>query len=351
MARADWTGEVTVKVWTPKRIASAAALAAGLFIATAVIGYFNLGAVLSALRPIGFGGFLIVLLAQLALGLPLGLAWWTVAPRQPVRRIGVFVWSSLSAEAAANVLPLSQLGGVAVASRVATLAGVPGSVALGSNIVDITMELAAQLVWTMAGVFLLAQHAQGSAGGSLLPVALSGLAIATVLLVCLIAAQRWALPIVTALARLLTVGAAGAVAASRVIRALYRRPHRLAIGFVLHLAAWFATALCSLLILSFIGRPLPLLSVFALESLLFAVRNAAFVVPGALGVQEGAYVILGPVFGLPPEAALALSLLKRARDIAIGVPVLLVWQAIEIRRPLHRARPAPAGGPPAAPAR
>lgn len=325
------------KVWTSSRLASVATLAAGLFVATAVIGYFDLGAVLAALRPIGVAGFLIVVLSQLALGLPLGLAWWTVAPRQPLRRIGTFVWSSLAAEAAANILPFSQLGGVAVASRVAVLGGVGASVALGSNIVDITVELAAQLVWTVAGVALLAHQAH-PATGSLLTLALYGLTFAAVLLAGLVAAQRWGLPIVTFVGRRLASGTSGMVAASRVVRALYQRPRRLALGFALHLTAWFATALCSWLILGFIGRPLPLLSVFALESLLFAVRNVAFMVPGALGVQEGAYAILGPVFGLPPEAALALSLLKRARDLAIGVPVLLIWQAAEVRRPLRRAR-------------
>jgi hypothetical protein len=55
-------------------------------------------------------------------------------------------------------------------------------------------------------------------------------------------------------------------------------------------------------------------------------------------VQEGAYVLLAPLFGLSPSAALALSLLKRGRDIAIAVPVLLSWQALEIRRPLRRRR-------------
>lgn len=52
-------------------------------------------------------------------------------------------------------------------------------------------------------------------------------------------------------------------------------------------------------------------------------------------VQEGAYALLGPLFGLPVEAALALSLLKRARDITIGVPVLLSWQLVESRRRLR----------------
>jgi len=72
--------------------------------------------------------------------------------------------------------------------------------------------------------------------------------------------------------------------------------------------------------------------VIAIESLLFAIKNAAFMAPAGLGVQEGAYALLGPLFGLPPEAALALSLLKRARDVAIGIPVLLIWQFMEGRR-------------------
>jgi glycosyltransferase 2 family protein len=69
--------------------------------------------------------------------------------------------------------------------------------------------------------------------------------------------------------------------------------------------------------------------VITIESLLYAIRSAAFAVPNAVGVQEGAYVMLGALFGLSPDMALALSLLKRGRDITIGVPVLLCWQALE----------------------
>jgi hypothetical protein len=38
------------------------------------------------------------------------------------------------------------------------------------------------------------------------------------------------------------------------------------------------------------------------------------------------------LFGIPPEISLGVSLLRRARDIAIGIPVLLIWQWIEVRR-------------------
>ena len=70
----------------------------------------------------------------------------------------------------------------------------------------------------------------------------------------------------------------------------------------------------------------------AIESLLYAIRTAAFVVPQAVGVQEGAYLLLGAAFGLTPEMALALSLLKRARDLVIGLPAIGIWQTIESSR-------------------
>jgi hypothetical protein len=49
-------------------------------------------------------------------------------------------------------------------------------------------------------------------------------------------------------------------------------------------------------------------------------------------LQEGAYVLIGAGFGLPPPVALVVSLIKRARDLAIGLPALGVWQYVESGR-------------------
>ena len=73
-------------------------------------------------------------------------------------------------------------------------------------------------------------------------------------------------------------------------------------------------------------------TVLVIESLLYAARSVAFAVPNAVGVQEGAYILLGASFGLTPETALALSLLKRARDLTIGLPALVAWQLLESGR-------------------
>jgi hypothetical protein len=70
----------------------------------------------------------------------------------------------------------------------------------------------------------------------------------------------------------------------------------------------------------------------ALESLSQAISTAAFLIPGALGVQEAGFVGLGALVGMGPEVALALALSRRVRDLVLYGPGLLVWQAVEVRR-------------------
>ncbi len=327
------------QVKAPGRRARAVAIAAtaiGLIIATVVIGYNNLGAVLSAMRPIGPGGFLVVVAAQVGLFVPLGLAWWLVAP-SPRGPAPAFMWGRLMREAASDVLPFSQVGGIVIAARCAVLGGVGTAAAFGSCVVDITLEIVAQLIFTLVGVGLLAERlgAGERAGDVVLPM-LGGIAVAAVVVGGFIIAQNRGLHVVEGMVRRLVPAVAGSPdAVTEVVKRAYGKPQVLVAGVALHLGAWFGGAVGVWLILRFIGHPLPFLSVAAIESLLFAIRNAAFVVPSGLGVQEGAYAVLGPLFGLPVEAALALSLLKRARDIAIGVPALLTWQFAESRRALR----------------
>jgi glycosyltransferase 2 family protein len=68
--------------------------------------------------------------------------------------------------------------------------------------------------------------------------------------------------------------------------------------------------------------------------MLCVLRSLAAFVPAAIGVQEAGYAMLAPLFGLPAELGLAVSLLKRAREIVLGVPSLLYWQSLESRKAL-----------------
>ena len=75
-----------------------------------------------------------------------------------------------------------------------------------------------------------------------------------------------------------------------------------------------------------------------LRALIGAVRGLSFLVPAGLGLQEGAYVALGALIGLPADMMLALSLASRLREILPSLPGLLLWQHVERRR-LWRWRP------------
>ena len=324
------------------RAIAIAAAVLGLIVATTVIGYFNVHAVLAAMRPIGIGGFLAVIAAQVVLFGPLGLAWWLVA-KVEIARAPAFMWGRLMREAASDVLPFSQVGGIVIAARCTVLGGIATSVAFGSCVVDITIEMVAQLAYTLVGVTLLANRLGfGAHDNRLVFTMLGGVAVAAIVVGGFILMQQRGLQLIEAMAqRLVPAAAAGAAAVSGVVRDAYASPLRVSACLALHIASWFGAAVGTWLILLFIGRPLPFLSVVALESLLFAIRNAAFVVPSGLGIQEGAYALLGPLFGLPAEAALALSLLKRARDVSIGLPALLSWQFVESRKALLAGKTAP----------
>jgi len=60
-------------------------------------------------------------------------------------------------------------------------------------------------------------------------------------------------------------------------------------------------------------------------------------VPAGLGVQELTYVAVGKLFGMPAPISLALSLVRRTRDILIGAPALLAWQTLEARNLPNKA--------------
>jgi uncharacterized membrane protein YbhN (UPF0104 family) len=98
------------------------------------------------------------------------------------------------------------------------------------------------------------------------------------------------------------------------------------------LAGWFAGAGEIWLSLYFLGVPATWTNAVILESLAQAGRSAAFTVPGALGVQEAGFVAIGMAVGLDPTTALALGLIRRGRDLALGLPALAVYSAIEARR-------------------
>jgi putative membrane protein len=321
-------------------------LLAGALLATLLIGHYGLLAVGRALAAIGWTGFAVVIALHLAVIAVMGLAWFLLARPEPAARLGLFVWGRLVRDSASEVLPLSQLGGYVAGACALALGGVPFALAAASTVIDVTLEVTAQLVYTAGGLVLL--QTLHPDNGFAQPVLIALLAM-TALVGGFVIVQQRGVGLVSRLAggllRRLSLGwlsrfsagrAGGVAATQQFLRAIYARRGAVALCGALHLATWIASGLEIWVALRFMGMPLGVTAVLALESLLYGARSVAFMVPNAVGVQEGAYVALGALFGLSPEAALALSLLKRARDVAIGVPVLLAWQAIEGKRALRR---------------
>jgi uncharacterized membrane protein YbhN (UPF0104 family) len=84
-------------------------------------------------------------------------------------------------------------------------------------------------------------------------------------------------------------------------------------------------------VLWLLGAPVTLAEALVIESLAQALRNAGFMLPGALAVQEGAIIGAAALVGVPPGAALAMALARRAREVCLSLPGLIAWQRAELR--------------------
>ncbi len=311
------------------RLAAILVTVAGLAVTLALIASVGAGDVLGAVRRIGVPGFIAYCAVTLVILSILGLAWSVLAPGN----LSAFIWGRMAREAATDVLPFSQLGGIVVGARAVASRGVASTTVYASLIADQTTELAAQLVYTVGSVVALAlllSHTPTSQ--NLLTLAAAGLGVSIAVMVAFTIGQR---PLLLFGARIGSAILPGSVAALTEVRdtldAIYRRRRALITSFLLHIVTWVGSGAGAWIALTLIDVDLPVGSVIVIEGLIFTLRTAAFLIPGAIGLQEGAYVLIGPLFGLPPEAALALSLLKRARDLAIGIPIIIAWQIGEGR--------------------
>lgn len=306
------------------RTGAIVAAIAGLAIAVWIVVHVGFASVMGAVAAVGWMGFALLCLYSLATFAVLGAAWYALTPQAPLT---TFVWGRIVRDAAGEVLPFSQLGGVLIGVRALILRRIAAAQAFASAIVDVTTEMMAQIVFILIGLALF--------GTGLPNATIAGIVFALAGSFAFVVLQRRGFVIAEKLAvRFVPAVARQTHAFHEAVKAIYAHPARLAMSSAIHLAAWIVSAGGTWLTIRLIGGRIDVGGAIAIESILSALRSAAVVVPGALGVQEAGYALMLPLFGLPVEMGLAVSLLKRAREIAIGVPVLLVWQTIEGRRAL-----------------
>ncbi|HEY1506863.1 MAG TPA: lysylphosphatidylglycerol synthase domain-containing protein [Stellaceae bacterium] len=306
-------------------------LLVGVALATGLVAWFNASAILATLVAIGWGGFALICGFHFCLIAVNGVAWQVLTPDVVPRRWPIFIWARLVRTAAAEVLPLSQLGGPAAGIRIAILHNVPAAIATAAVIVDVALEFLTQLVYAVIGLFLLATARPAT--NLLLPAA-AWLVVAAGLCGGFLLVQRHGGHLLARFEPLIARHFSDALPGKiESVTAALARIHagrgRLVVAALLHFLEWLATGVEAWLALRLMGVPISFAAATGLEGLLYAVRSVAFMVPLAAGVQEGGYLLVGAAFGLSPDQALALSLLKRGRDLALGVPPLLGWQLLE----------------------
>jgi len=322
------------------RFASLLALL-GLGFATFLIIRHGWSEILSALAVAGPG----LIWASLFHFVPMtanARAWQALVPGRGRPRLGFFLWIVWVREAVNGLLPVARIGGEVASARLMIQRGLGTATTVATLVVDTTLGIATQFLVTIVAFALLAYDAPDE---EIVARAAFGAVLAVPLVAGLLLVQRVGFFELLRRARHFLIGdrewaliAGQPLRVDRAVRMLYRRRSRVLVCCVFQTAGWVAGTGEIYLFMLFLGHPVAVVDAFILEVLAQAVSSAAFVVPGALGVQEGGFLLVGQLLGLSPETALALALARRVRYLVIFLPPLLLWQAIEGRRLLRGRR-------------
>ena len=306
----------------------------GVLIGVVLVAYFGVGNVVASVGKIGWPEFALIVGWQLVLFVVLGVAWDIIMPARDRRRFWVPIWGRMVRDAAANCLPFSQVGGFIFGARAVTLQGVEWHTATASTVVDVTAEFLAQIVFACVGLVILILRVPGSRIAG--PVE-AGIGLAVLACFAFIWLQKGVGSIFARLgARIAGNRFQDARERVDVLQAelamIYGHTGRLALGFFVHLIGWICTGVAGWIAFHALAVPIDFDDAMAIEALLSAAAAVAFLVPVNAGVQEAGYAGLGVVFGVPPEVSIGVSLVRRGRDVVVGVPILLLWQFIEMRQ-------------------
>jgi putative membrane protein len=274
------------------------------------------------------------------------IAWWVLFPTSDRPRWQSLFWMRWIGESISNLVPSAAVGGDIVRARLATITGTRLATSAASVIVDVTLGVVTQILFTLLGLILLVNAtgrtgfvgptlvgtlvAVGAIGGFYLAQRLGMFRFASVMITRLVRSEEWS-SLVQSGENL-----------DQTVRVLYARR-----GGVLACCTWTIVSLVVSsgeiwIALYTLGQHATFMNALILQSMAMTIRSAAFPVPGQLGVQESGYVVVGNLLGIPGQTAFAISLIARFRDLAIGIPALVTWQVLEGRR-FWRARSISAG--------
>lgn len=318
-----------------KRIARVLALA-GLVLAAALYAHENIGQIVGIVMAAA-PGLVLAGCFHVAPMLANAAAWQRLFPvrrRPSLRALVRAVWIR---ESVNGVLPVARIGGEIAAYRILRHHVASRAEAGASLAVDMALSVVSQAVFASLGLCIILLSA-GDASGLAAPLlaGVGGMVVfgsgfvyfqraGVVARITAFIERRFGRRLRAAIRRWLRL--------DRALRAVYERPGDVGVCVAWQLIGWVLAAGEIWLALYFLGHPRPLQDAIAIEALVQAVSSAAFIVPGALGVQEGAFVVIGAALGLDATTSLALASARRLRDLIIYLPGLVAWHRAEIRSP------------------
>jgi putative membrane protein len=265
------------------------------------------------------------------------IAWHVLFSKEVRPRWQSLFWMRWIGESISNLIPSAAVGGDIVRARLATITGnTPMAAAAASVIVDVTLGVVTQILFTLLGLVLLVY---GTGRTSLVGPTLIGALLGIVAIAGFYIAQRLGMFrfVSVIITRLVKSPEWSSLVQSgetldQTVRDFYARRRG-----VLACTIWTIVSLIGssgeiFIALYALGAHATFLNALILQSMAMTVKSAAFPVPGQLGVQESGYLVVGNLLGIPGETAFAISLLARFRDLIVGIPGLVLWQLIEGRR-------------------
>ena len=269
------------------------------------------------------------------------LAWWALFPKPERLSLWQLFWMRWIGESVSTLVPSAAVGGDVVRARLAALRGAPVPTAAASVLVDITLGVFVQIGFTLLGLGLIVSVTghQGFIRPTLIGAVIGVLAIIGFYVVQRLGMFRFIGKMISRLAN--ADDWHSLVHSGQSLDEAIRRQYARRRG-VIGCCAWTAASLVLgsgeiWIALHALSLHATVVNAVILQSMVLTIRSAVFPVPGALGVQEGGYVVIGNLLGIPGDAAFALSLIARVRELILGIPGLICWQMVEARR-LWQAR-------------
>jgi putative membrane protein len=302
------------------------ALVIGLAAIVAAVLYAGAGAVAQAIASLHVSGLLVLVLLHLPMVVIMGSAWWLASGSEPPASQSRFVWARFVRDAAGELLPFLQLGGIVFGLRALGRGRVIAIGAISASI-DGVLELAAKVPYAFAALLTLLALAPQFRFARLLSlaVAATGVFVAIILL-----ARRSLSAWLEAMARavsarwpaVLSLEGLDGCDIQATLHGIMSQRGRLWSAFALHLGCWCLGAGETWVTFRLLGVDLTLWQALAIDGTVVGLRTFGWLVPAAAGVQEASYMLAAAVFGISPAAALAASLARRARDLVLGVATL-----------------------------